>query len=148
MSIKKWRPFEDLFDRPSGINNLLESGLSNEILHDMNSFLRCYPFTDIYETKDFYVFKFEVPGILREDITIEVVDQTLTIRGERKEDKEIERENTHRLERYCGSFSRSFSIPQGVDTGKISAVLKDGILELRLWKEENRISRIIPILEK
>jgi HSP20 family protein len=103
------------------------------------------PLTDIYETKDDYVFKLEVPGMNKSDIQIEFANDTLNIKGERKEEKEINKEDYHRTERCCGSFSRSFNLPKNVDEKTIDASMKDGILELRISKKEEAKTRAIPI---
>jgi HSP20 family protein len=106
------------------------------------------PPADIYETKDEYVFKLELPGISKDEINIEFANDTLTIKGERKEEKEVKQEEYHRVERCCGSFVRSFSIPKNVDANKINATMQDGILELRVPKVEEARAKAIPIKVK
>jgi len=91
---------------------------------------------DIYETGESVVVKAELPGLTKEQVGIEVKDGVLTLKGERKVEKEVKEENYHRIERAYGTFQRSFSLPATVDQEKISAVLKEGVLEVTLPKKE------------
>lgn len=103
------------------------------------------PMTDIYETKEAYVFKVELPGFKKEDVKVEFSGDTLSLRGERKQEEETKSENLHRLERSYGLFERSFTIPKNVDAKKIEASLKDGILVLTIPKLEEAQTKAIPI---
>jgi HSP20 family protein len=131
----RWNRFfgEDLMDETSK-NGLIPSAWR--------------PMTDIYETKESYVFKVELPGFKKEDIKVEFSGETLTLRGERKQEEETKNENLHRLERSYGLFERSFTIPKNVDAKKIEASLKDGILVLTIPKVEEAQTKAIPITVK
>jgi HSP20 family protein len=88
---------------------------------------------DIYENAhQEIVLKAELPGIAREDIDLRVENNTLTLRGERKRDTEVKQEQYHRVERAYGAFSRSFSLPSRIDTEKVRAEFKDGVLAITL----------------
>jgi HSP20 family protein len=102
------------------------------------------PPVDIYQDgSQELVLKAELPGLSRDDIDVRVENNTLTIRGERKIEKEVREEQYHRVERSYGTFSRSFSLPNTIDTEKVRAELKDGILTLRLpVREEARPKQI------
>lgn len=147
MTITKWQPFNDLlgiYDRMSRLfdeelGETRKSGLS------MNAWS---PLTDIYETKEAFIFKMELPGFTKEDIKVEVNGETLTLKGERKQEEEIKKENCHRIERSYGAFQRSFSLPKNTDTSKIDASLKDGILHLQIPKVEEAKTKAIPIKVK
>ncbi|MCD6352851.1 MAG: Hsp20/alpha crystallin family protein [Proteobacteria bacterium] len=104
-----------------------------------------YPSVDIHEDKNNLIIKAELPGIKKEDVSIEIKDNVLTIKGERKRDEEIKRENYHRIERVYGSFSRSFTLPDAVKEDKVKAGYKDGILEITLPKAEKAQTKAIPI---
>ena len=91
---------------------------------------------DVSETEGEIIVKAELPGMKVEDIDITLTDGLLTIKGERKMEKEDKRENYHRIERRFGSFSRSFTLPADVDSAKVEATLKNGILYLILPKHE------------
>jgi len=94
------------------------------------------PPVDIYDTNDALVLKAELPGFSKEDVSVELKDNTLILKGERKREAEVKEENYHRLERAYGAFQRSFSLPATVDQEKVKANYKDGVLELRLPKVE------------
>ena len=121
----RWDPFEEM-------NRLHDhffsgKGLSKEAFRVA---------VDIREENDAFYVDAEVPGLSAEDVKIDVEKNVLTLSGERKVEKE-EREGTYRrVERHYGGFSRSFSLPETVDTDSISADLKDGVLELKLPKKE------------
>lgn len=92
------------------------------------------PSFDIKETPDAYVFEADMPGIRREDLEINLTGNRLTITGKRDAQPRIEGEHHFMLERSFGSFSRTFNLPEGVDAGKVTADLKDGVLTLALHK--------------
>jgi HSP20 family protein len=94
------------------------------------------PRVDVRETKDDFQIDAEIPGIKREEVEINVDNHVLTIQGETKREKKEEDEEYHRVERYYGSFSRSFSLPENVDEEKIEASFKDGLLTLTVPKTE------------
>jgi HSP20 family protein len=103
------------------------------------------PSVDIYETPDQVVLKAELPGLTREDIDINVRNNTLTLRGERKFEREVKEENYLRIERAYGSFQRSFTLPATIQQDKIKAVFKDGVLEVSLPKAEEARPKQIKI---
>ncbi len=94
------------------------------------------PAVDIHETEDNYVVKADLPGMKKEDIQIDLKDSTLTIRGEKKFEEKVSKDNYIRTERAYGTFVRSFTLPNNVDAEKIKASYKDGVLELTLPKKE------------
>lgn len=94
------------------------------------------PRVDISETDKNFQIKVEVPGIKRDDVKISVEDNTLTIKGERKEEKQEEGRKFHRMECYYGSFERQFALPPNINQEKIDASFKDGVLVLDLPKKE------------
>ena len=91
---------------------------------------------DIREEDDAFYVDAEVPGMAAEDVKVDVENKVLTLSGERKVEKEETEGTYRRVERQYGSFTRSFSLPETVDAGNISADLKDGVLELKLPKKE------------
>ena len=94
------------------------------------------PPIDIYETDDALVLKAELPGVSRDDVSIEIHQNTLILRGQRKHETEVKEEHYHRVERAYGTFQRSFMLPTQVDQEKVQATYHDGVLELRLPKSE------------
>lgn len=92
------------------------------------------PAFEVKETKEAYVFKADVPGVKEKDIEVQMTGNRLTISGKREEEKRDEREQYYAYERTYGSFSRSFTLPEGVDGTKAMAEMKDGVLLLTLPK--------------
>ena len=143
MSLTRWQPFGDLMSMHDRIHRFF--GDESKDTEKGDTLSTWYPTTDIYENKDEYVFKLEVPGLKKDDINIEFCDNTLTIKGEKKEEKEIKDENYHRVERFSGTFNRRFTLPKDTDGNKINASMKDGILELKIPKAEEKKVKSIPI---
>ena len=94
------------------------------------------PACDIYEGDNEIVVKVELPEVKKEDVTVSIENNLLTIRGQRKFEEDVKRENYHRLERRYGEFTRSFTLPAFVDTAKVNAEFKDGMLRVTMPKRE------------
>jgi HSP20 family protein len=132
MSLIRWEPFrgiDELFERlgPTALGRwpkLFESGGA----------LEWAPAADISETDKEYLVKAELPGVKREDVTLTVDDGIITIAGERKQEKDEKDAKQHRVERFYGSFTRSFTLPENVEEKAIRAESKDGILYVHLPK--------------
>lgn len=137
MAVVKWDPFRDLISIQDRMNRLFEQTLSRSREEEGVSPATWTPAVDIYETADTIVMKAELPGVAREDVQIQVNENTLTLQGERRFAKDVREESYLRLERAYGSFHRSFTLPATVHQDKIHALLKDGVLELTLPKAED-----------
>jgi len=148
MKITKWQPYSDLANMYDRWNRIFGEDFLDDSSKNGLTPSTWRPMTDIYETKEAYVFKVELPGFKKEDLTVEFSNETLTLRGERKREQETNNENVHRLERSYGVFERSFTIPKNVDAKKIDAALKDGILVLTVPKIEEARTKAIPITVK
>jgi len=134
MQLTKWNPFreiEDMFDLYSRALNVPRKG-SQEILSTGD----WAPRVDISETDKAFTIKAEIPEVKKADVKVTVDNGVLTIRGERKQEKEEKNKKFHRVERYYGSFTRSFTLPDNVDETQIEASFKDGMLNLQLTKTE------------
>ena len=105
-----------------------------------------FPPVDIHEEKDTIVLRAEIPGINREDIELSVENGTLTLRGEKKQEKQVESENAFRQERFYGSFVRSFVLPSLIDSDRIQATYRDGVLEVVVPKAEEAKPKKIKIV--
>ena len=103
------------------------------------------PACDIFETDKEIVLKFELPEVKKENVKVVTENHVLTLRGERKFEEETDRENYHRVERHYGEFIRSFTVPMTVDTTKISAEFKDGVLAVTLPKREEAKAKQIDV---
>jgi HSP20 family protein len=106
---------------------------------------RWVPPMDLVEADDHFVLKADLPGLAEGDVNLEVQDGTLTISGERKAEHEQREKGWYRIERSFGSFSRSLTLPDGVDPDRIDASFSDGVLEVRIPKPEERKPRRISI---
>jgi HSP20 family protein len=126
------------------IDRLFEDPFS--LLTDNTSFFQDWsPSVDIYEDKDKYVVKAELPGMRRDDIEVSMNGDTLTISGERKQEEEKKEGQNYRSERFFGRFQRSITLPAEVQANKIDASYKDGILTITLPKSEAAKPKQIPV---
>lgn len=148
MRITKWQPYSDLVNMYDRWNRLYGEDFLDDSSKNGLTPSAWRPTTDIYETKEAYVFKIELPGFKKEDIKVEFSGDTLTLRGERKQGEETKNESCHRLERSYGIFERQFTVPKNVDAKKIEASLKEGILMLTIPKVEEAKTKAIPISVK
>ena len=132
MAIVRWEPARELAT--------MEIERLNRMFTDFygEAFSRAWvPPVDIYETDAHeVVLKAELPDLKREDISVTFENGVLTLRGERKLEQEVKKDNFQRIERRHGAFSRSFTLPNTVDAGKINASYKDGVLTIRLPQRE------------
>jgi HSP20 family protein len=128
--ITRWDPFRELVQLQNRANRLFQETGQDEGLRS-TSFV---PLVDIYETEQNIVLKLEVPGVEQKDLDIRLENNTITIRGERKFEKEVKEENFHRVERRYGSFQRSFSLPNTVNTEQVSADYENGVLKVTMAK--------------
>jgi HSP20 family protein len=103
------------------------------------------PRVNIAETEKAFEIKAEIPEVNKEDVKVTVHNGVLTIQGERKQEKEEKGKKFHRVERLYGSFTRSFTLPDNVDETKISALFKDGILNLQIQKTEETKPKSIEV---
>ncbi len=103
------------------------------------------PAFDVSETEKEVIVRVEVPGMDKKDITINLTDDILTVKGEKKHEKEHGDENYHSVERRFGAFSRTMRIPVDVEVGKVDATYKDGVLKITLPKSERVKPKEIPI---
>lgn len=147
MAIVRWEPFRDLVTLQDRMNRIFDDAFrGNRGTQDDWALGGSWaPTVDIYEHNGNLVLKAELPGIDPQDVDIRVENNVLTLRGERKLDNEVKQENYHRVERSYGSFSRSFTLPNVVDTDKIKAEFKDGVLQLVLPKKEEAKPKQISI---
>ena len=127
--LQRWRPFGEFGDSPSRLSRMME-----EAFGEARPSLMA-PKVDITESDDQYAVAAELPGVKKDDLTLEIQEGVLTIRGEKKEERDEKRDKGRRLERYYGAFSRSFSLPSDADADKVEASFKDGVLTVALPKK-------------
>ena len=144
MAIVKVDPIREFAAMQDRMNRLF----GNVYLRDEDTGLRgnWAPAVDIYETENHdLVVRAELPGINREDIEVVVENSTLVLKGEKKLDTEVKEENYRRIERTYGTFHRSFTLPNTVDAGRISADVKNGVLTVKLPFREEAKPRTINV---
>lgn len=135
MAIARWSPYRDMMGVRDEMNRVFNEFFGRGTNDEGTWFAGAWsPPVDIYETDHALVMKAELPGFSKDDISIELKDNTLFIKGERKRQDEVSESNYHRTERVYGAFQRSFQLPITVEHDKIQASYKDGILELHLPK--------------
>jgi HSP20 family protein len=142
MAINRWDPFREVVALQNRMNSLYRDLNEGDSPLTTASFV---PAVDVYEDNKKVVLKLEVPGIEEKDLDIRVENNTLTVKGERKFDKEEKEENFHRIERRYGSFFRSFTLPSTVDTEHIGATYTAGVLKLELNKKPEAQPRQIKV---
>jgi HSP20 family protein len=135
MAATRWDPFRELLTLQERLDKMYRDMERTRKEEDFVS-SEWRPPVDIFESRDVFVLKLEIPEVDKESIDIKINDDELTIRGERKLEPGVEPENYHRMERGYGTFSRSFSLTKSIDPGKIKASIKDGILRIELPKKE------------
>jgi HSP20 family protein len=136
-SLVHWKPFQELDSLQRQMNRVVGTFLGKTPLMPFEENLSNWEFgppVDIYEDNERLTFKVEVPGIDERDIKVEVADNVLTVRGERKLEKDVREENIRRMERHYGAFSRSFTLPSTVDPEKIEASYVHGVLAIQMPK--------------
>jgi HSP20 family protein len=106
---------------------------------------RWMPAMDLVEAEDHFLLKADLPGLGEDDVTIEVQDNALTVSGERRSEDEQRQRGWYRVERSFGRFSRSLTLPEGIDPEGISASFDKGVLEVRIPKPEERKPRRVEI---
>lgn len=146
MAMTRFDPFRDLAVLQDRMNRLFaDSYQGRERDEAMLNRGTWVPAVDIYEVDGGLVLKAELPDVNRDDIEVNVENNTLTLRGERKVDQEIKQEAFHRIERSYGSFVRQFSLPATVDATKIAAEYKNGVLTVTLPVREEAKPRSVKI---
>lgn len=132
MVITRWDPFREVAALQNRVNSLFGNFAENESRLTTASFT---PAVDVYEDEKKVVLKLEVPGIEEKDLDVRVENHMLTVKGERKFDKEEKEQNFHRIERRYGSFYRAFTLPSTIDTENVDAKYEAGVLKLELKKK-------------
>jgi HSP20 family protein len=134
MTVAQWDPLQELLALKDRMNKIIENAMSRSRYGGAADAGTWAPAVDIYETPEFVVVSAELPGLSASEIDIKLVDNTLSLKGERKLEKGIQQENYHRIERSYGVFQRSFPLPPGVKASEALAEYKLGILHIRIPK--------------
>ncbi len=132
--LTRFEPFREFATLQDRINRVFRDSYSAG-QDDSLSTSSFAPAVDVYEDEHKVSLKIEVPGIDEKDIDVRIENNTLTVHGERKIEKEEKEENYRRVERQYGSFTRTFTLPQTVDTENVSATYDKGVLKIALPKK-------------
>jgi HSP20 family protein len=136
MALVRWDPSRELDPFRSDIDRVFDAFFGAR--PGNGGARRWTPAMDLVETDEHLVLKADLPGLEKDDVNIEIKDDVLTISGERKAHHEERKDGYHRVERAYGGFSRSLSLPQGVDADKVQADFDKGVLEVRIPKPAER----------
>src|ERR671910_3839846 len=134
MALVRWDPIRELDSLQGDMNRLFDRFFEGRAPN--GTARRWIPAMDLVETDDHLVLRGDLPGMTEDDIDIEIKDNVLTVSGERKSEHEEKGKGFHRVERSFGSFSRSLTLPQGVDTDEVAASFDNGVLEVKIPKPE------------
>ncbi len=144
MTIVRWEPLREMSSLQTEMNRLFNTVFEAPEAGNGGA-RRWKPAMDLLETKQHFVLRADLPGMTEQDVSIELEDNVLTVSGERRSDHEEDREGFYRVERAFGAFSRSLTLPKGVDPEAVSAGFEHGVLEVRITKPEERKPRKISI---
>jgi HSP20 family protein len=136
------RDFSALQDR---MNRIARETFSPERSDEVLTTSNFAPPVDVYEDEHNITLKIEVPGIDEKDINVSIENNTLTVRGERRFEKDEKEENFHRVERMYGSFTRSFTLPNTVETEQVTAHYEKGVLKILLAKKAEAKPKLIKV---
>lgn len=145
MNLTTWDPFRELEEMSTRLNRALGRPALQSGTKDSLAMADWSPSVDIVETAEDFQVKCELPEVKKEDVKVNVSDGLLRIEGERKFDKEDKTKKYHRVERFYGSFMRSFALPDGVEQDKVKAEFKDGLLTVRLPKSPKTLPRSVEV---
>lgn len=137
-ALTRWDPFKEMDDLQKRLNSMfgLSASRPTNGSKETMTVAQWLPLVDITEDDKEYLIKAELPEVKKDEVKVSVESGVLTISGERRFEKEEKDKKYHRIERSYGSFTRSFSVPDDADDGKVSAEFKDGVLTVRLAKSE------------
>ena len=145
MAIVRWEPLREFSTLQNEMNRLFNTVFDSPTPAGNGGLRRWMPAMDLVESGDHFVLRADLPGLSEEDVNIEVEDRVLTISGERKAEHQVDKDGFHRIERAFGTFSRSLTLPEGIDPEAVQASFDRGVLEVRIPKPEERKPRKITI---
>tara|TARA_Y100000589_G_scaffold324236_1_gene360085 strand:+ start:619 stop:1047 length:429 start_codon:yes stop_codon:yes gene_type:complete len=133
-----WNPIHDM-------DELFHNRLASVLGGKGSGSVTWSPVVDIEETKNDYVIRAELPGLDKDKVKVVVEDGILTLSGERDLERKVEGKTFHHVERSHGSFSRSFTLPEAVDSESVEAKFRDGLLEIHVKKLEELLPKAIEV---
>ena len=146
MTIVRWDPFRNMATLQDSINRIFDEAVNkSRDYNDEVSKCDWRPIVDIYDTEKSIIINAELPGVTKDSITLDVKENILILKGERKSEEKVRNENYYRKERCFGTFERAFTLPSAIDPAKITANFKDGILKVEIPKPEEKRPKQIKI---
>ena len=146
MNLVKWSPWREMPTLQNRFNRLFDDPFFRVGQMDDDAGMGLWnPAVDLYEKDDHFMIKAELPGVDKKDIKIDLQDRLLTLSGERTYDNEVKEENYYRRERSYGKFQRAFTLPADVDSDKIKAEFKDGVLQIEVPKPEEKKAKQVTV---
>jgi HSP20 family protein len=143
MALIRWEPVREISSIQNEVNRLFDTFF--DAPRAGAGARRWLPAMDLVESDDHFVLRADLPGVAEGDVKVELEDNVLTVSGERKAEHEPRKEGYHRVERAYGAFSRSLTLPDGIDPDAIEATFERGVLEVRIPKPEQRKPRRVSI---
>ena len=146
MNLVRWKPVREMTAMQNRIDRMFNNPYwpVGRVVDDSDMGM-WNPVVDLYEKDDHFVIKAELPGVDKKDIAIDLKDRLLTLSGERSYENEVKEENYYRRERSYGKFQRAFTLPADVDSDKIKAEFKDGLLQIEVPKPEEHKPKTVMI---
>jgi HSP20 family protein len=146
MDLVRWKPEREMFNWRSPMSRFFDDFFGPaQRGEDGQSLWNWNPAVDVMENEENIVIAAEIPGVDKKDISVDVKDRVLTIRGERSSENKVKEDRFYRRERMFGKFERSFTLPVAVDTDSIKAEYKDGVLKIEVPKPEGHKPRQISV---
>lgn len=137
-----WRPLQELRKE---MDRIWQEFFGKTYFPERYEVVEWAPAVDVSETEDAVIVKADLPGVKPEDIEINIVDNVLTLKGEKKREVEEKKENYYRVERFYGSFMRAIQLPTEVEIEKVKAQYKDGVLKISLPKKPEAKKKVIKV---
>jgi len=135
-TLARWNPFAGMADLQREMDQIFGEFFGRTPFRMAATEAMWSPLVDVHETKDSILLQVELPGVKQEDIQVSIEGDTLTLKGERKRETEVKEDQYHRVERSYGRFERSILLPSVVDSGRVKATYRDGVLGIQLPKKE------------
>ncbi len=147
MALVRWEPVRELNTLQNEMNRLFSTFFDTPTTASAGNggLRRWIPAMDLVETDEHFILRADLPGVREEDVKIEFEDNVLTVSGDRRTEHEEKREGFYRVERAMGSFSRSLTLPEGIDVDAVKATFDKGVLEIQIPKPEERKPRRVAI---
>ena len=146
MNLVRLNPWRDVATLQNRVNRLFDDSFFRTFDGDDDVQMGTWhPVVDMFEKDDTYVVKAELPGLKKEDISIDIEDRVLTLKGERKYENEVKEDHYYRRERSYGKFQRAFRLPTDINPDQVKAKFNDGVLEIEVPKPEEKKPKQITI---